>query len=192
MGRVGAIMWNHDVVNETTLHVLRFEVATDAAEAHSLLCSSDAEQAHRYAIAAPQRNPATTEHRVRSGEVRVARLGGTAVGSFTLCEQAPFDLEPGVFGPARRPLYLSRLCVAPEQLRNGSLVGLKCLREAVAEAERSGADALRSQANPDFTDVLTLLELHGFQRRGPIREHADLRFVNMEKPLAARDSSHRV
>lgn len=172
-------------MNDSRSQNLRWELASDAAQVHSLLELSDAEQAIRYGIPAPQRNFSTTQYRVRSGEVHVAFLGDEAVGSFTLSVKPPFELEKTVFGPAGNPRYLSRLCVAPQQLRNGSLVGIHCLREAIAAAGRAGADALRSQANPDFTDVVSLLELHGFQRRGPVKEHGPHRAVNMEKPLTA-------
>lgn len=173
-------------MNESQARNLRWELASDAAQVHSLLEDSDAEQAIRYGIPAPRRNFSTTEYRVKSGEVHVAFLGEEAVGSFTLSALPPFELEADVFGPADNPRYLSRLCVASQQLRDGSLVGLRCLREAIAAAGRLGADALRSQANPDFADVVAMLELHGFQRRGVVMEHGPYRAVNMEKPLTAR------
>jgi hypothetical protein len=161
-----------------------WEVAADAAEVHGLLLASDAEQAARYAIPAPRRNPATTERRVAAGEVGLLRIDGVSAGAFTLSADPPFEVSRGMFPTAARPMYLSRLCVAPAQLRTGSLVGVRCLREAIAAAARARADVLRSQANPDFADVLAMLQLHGFRRHGPVAAHGQLRSVNLQKDLS--------
>ncbi|MEV0230206.1 hypothetical protein [Nonomuraea sp. NPDC050786] len=162
----------------------RWEVATDPAEVHNLLIASDAEQGSRYAIAPPQRNLSSTMRRVEAGEVHLLRIGAEPAAAFTLSADPPFELGAGLFPPAVAPLYLSRLCVSPKHLRAGSLVGVRCLREAIRMAENADADALRSQANPDFTDVLDMLTLHGFRPWGPIATHGPLRSVNMQKDLA--------
>ncbi len=161
-----------------------WELAADAAEVHGLLLASDAEQALRYGIPAPRRNAATTEGRVTAGEVSLLRIDGAAAGAFTLSADPPFEVSRGTFPPAAHAMYLSRLCVAPAQLRAGSLVGVRCLREAIAAAARAGADALRSQANPDFTDVLAMLQLHGFRQHGPVAAQGHLRSVNLQKDLS--------
>jgi hypothetical protein len=166
--------------------LLRWDLATDADEVHALLQASDAEQAARYALPAPVRNLSTTVKRVEAGQVHLLRLGEQPVGAFTLSADPPFEIQPGVFPPAGRPLYLSRLCVAPEQLSIGSLVGVRCLREAIAAATRAGADVLRSQANPDFIHVLEMLRLHGFRQLGPPTGHRPLRSVNLQKDLPGR------
>lgn len=163
-----------------------WEIAADPDEVHALLQDSDAEQARRYGLPTPQRNPATTAGRVRAGQVHLIRLDGRAVGAFTLSTEPPFAVRPGIFPATDRPWYLSRLCVAGDQLRTGSLVGVRCLREAIAAAGRGGATALRSQANPDFTDVFTLLRLHGFRQHGAVVDHGGpLRAVNLQKDLVA-------
>jgi hypothetical protein len=170
-------------VGQTGQQSFRWEIATDPDEVHALLMASDAEQAERYALPRPRRNFTTTVKRVEAGMVHLARLGEQPAGAFTMSTDPPFEMPPGGFPMARRPLYLSRLCVAPEQLRNGSLVGVRCLRAAIAAASTAGADALRSQANPDLTDVLTMLRLHGFRQCGPVLAAGPLRVVNLQRDL---------
>lgn len=172
-------------MNEAAQQFLYWEVAGNADVVHALLEESDAEQARRYGLPAPRRNPATTAIRVAAGQVHLAWLGGHPAGSFTLTAEPPFELEPGTFPPAASPRYLSRLCVASGQLRDGLPIGLQCLRMAITVAARAGADVLRSQANPDVTGTLTMLTLNGFRQRGPITANGPLRVVNLQRELVA-------
>ncbi|GEB49092.1 MULTISPECIES: hypothetical protein [Streptomyces] len=147
--------------------VWRWEVSRDPDEVHALLCACDAHQAAASGTSAPRRRPETTERRVRSGAVHLLRHGSRPAGMFTLSADASFTVAEAGFPHADRPLYLSRLSVAPEWLAGGSLVGLRCVRRALAVAAESGADALRSEVNPDLADTCALLHTLGFAQFGP-------------------------
>jgi hypothetical protein len=144
-----------------------WEVATDAAEVHELLCACDRYQAAGTGSPVPSRCLETTERHVRDGAVHVLRRDGVAA-MFTLTREPPFKLVDGSFPAARRPVYLQRLAVRPHLLRAGSFVGIRCVRKAVEVAAADGADALRCEANPDLVATRTLLEALGFRQHGPV------------------------
>ncbi len=58
---------------------------------------------------------------------------------------------------------MQRLAVAPPDYPDG-LVGFHAVRHAVQLAAAAGADALRAEANPDLSAVLTMLTAVGFRR----------------------------
>ncbi|WP_410635027.1 hypothetical protein [Amycolatopsis sp. cmx-4-83] len=147
----------------TTQH---WEIATDAAEVHALLCASDQHQGRRFGSPVPARNPATTESRVRAGVVHLLRADDRAAAMFTLTWHPAFEPPTGVFPEAHTPAYLSRLAVHPSL--GSSLAGPQCLRRAVSIARESGADALRAEANPDLESTVDVMVLLGFTRCGPI------------------------
>ncbi|MFD6880243.1 MULTISPECIES: GNAT family N-acetyltransferase [unclassified Streptomyces] len=163
-----------------------WEDATDPVEVHTLLEACDAYQAEVTDTPRPVRRTETTSAFVTAGHVRLLREHGRAVGMFTL------TTRPGAEGPAgqpyaARPAYLSRLAVAPDHLAAGSLIGARCVREAIRLAVALGADAIRAEANPDIRSTRTLLESLGFEQFGPV--HSDdtgRRFVHIHKPLAVR------
>ncbi|MFE9004582.1 hypothetical protein ACFYOY_21005 [Streptomyces sp. NPDC007875] len=171
---------------ERTATTWRWEVSQDPREVHALLCACDARQAAASGTPAPRRRPETTERRVRAGAVRLLRHGAHPAGMFTLTWDPPFTVDDGVFPRAERPMHLSRLAVAPEWLDDGSLVGLRCVRHAIEEATRAGADVLRSEANPDLTDTRSLLDVLGFRQYGPtLGDAGGSRRAHLQKTLRA-------
>ncbi|MGA4878022.1 hypothetical protein [Streptomyces lydicamycinicus] len=143
---------------------MTWEVAADAGEVHDLLCASDRYQGERFHSPVPQRNPATTESRVRDGLVHLLRVGGAAAAMFTLTRTPAFAEPPGVFPAAANPAYLSRLAVRPDLVAAASLAGPLCLRRAMALARERGADMLRAEANPDIESTVECMTLLGFRR----------------------------
>jgi ribosomal protein S18 acetylase RimI-like enzyme len=162
-----------------------WEVGTDWAEVHELLCASDAHQAARNGLTAPERKADTTRRWVRAGAVHVLRHGTEAVGSFTLSAQPPHGLDPAAHPPAERPLYLQRLAVAPAHA--GSIVGMRCLRRAVELAAETGADALRCEANPDLQATRRMLDMLGFEQHGPVLAESGVRRVRLQKAIGHGD-----
>lgn len=142
-----------------------WERASDAEEVHALLCACDAYHASLRAPA-PERSKKTTRRRVAEGAVHVLR-GGKAMAMFTLTWAPTFDEPDGVFPPARKPAYMSRLAVDPAVLAQGTVLGAQCYRRALDLAAVEGADALRVEANPDLEDVFELLRILGFVQHGP-------------------------
>lgn len=148
-------------MNAPDLHVWKWEAAGDADEVHRLLCESDQYTATADAPA-PVRNIETTRRRVDTGCVQILRCDGRAAAMFTLTWEPPFAEELSVFPDANTPMYLSRLAVRAEWLERGSMVGVRCIRRAVELATAAGADAIRSEANPDLEAVAALLRMMGF------------------------------
>lgn len=159
-----------------------WEIGSDAEEIHELLCASDRYSATPDAPA-PQRKLATTEARIRSGGVHVLRKGSEAVAAFTLTWEQPFTQDISIFPSAHKAAYISRLAVRPEQLSEGEMLGMRCLRKAVELAETAGADALRSEANPDLLGVFTLLRKHGFEEHFRTRDADGTRRAYLQKNL---------
>jgi quercetin dioxygenase-like cupin family protein len=163
----------------------RWELATDPEPVHELLCRSDVHHAAHTGTPVPRRNWDSTDRHVRSSAVHVLRRGDELAAMFTLSDHPPFNLAETAYQPATRPVYLQRLAVAPHLLEEGSLVGVRCVRRAIELAERSGADVLRSEANPDLAGPVSVLHQSGFVQRGPV--HADSsgrRWVHLERSLA--------
>jgi hypothetical protein len=160
-----------------------WEISTNVDEVHEILCASDAYTATREAPP-PVRNIETTRRRVRAGSVHVLRSGAEAVAMFTLTWDAPFAEDTTIFPPAQKPAYIGRLAIRPEWLARDSIVGARCLRRAVELAVSAGADALRSEANPDLVRVLTLLHLFGFEEYGRAQSEDGRRRVYLQKVLA--------
>ncbi|MEU5646352.1 hypothetical protein [Streptomyces milbemycinicus] len=166
-----------------------WQTATGADEVHTLLTSCDAHQAAISGTPAPRRRQETTRRLVESGSVHLLRHTTGPAGMFTLTRRPPSGTDEEVFPPAERPLYLSRLAVAPAWLTAPALVGLRCVRRAVEVAAGMGGDVLRAQVNPDLRDTCALLGLLDFTPCGPTfddgsgRRHAHLH--RLLDPVAA-------
>ncbi|WP_437854459.1 hypothetical protein [Sorangium sp. So ce363] len=159
-----------------------WEVASNAEEVHALLCASDAHHATPE-NPAPARRLETTRRRVQAGSVHLLRQGAEAIAMFTLTWEPPFEADLAIFPPAGKPAYLSRLVVHPAGLARGSLAGARCLRRAVELATAGGADVLRSEANPDLTQVRALLGMFGFEEHGRAQSEDGRRRVYLQKVL---------
>jgi len=139
-----------------------WEIAEDPGEVHQFLCRSDAYHATAQAPA-PRRLQETSELHVRNRSTHLLRQGGTPVAMFTLTQEPRFVIEAIAFLPAQKPIYLSRLAVGSACFMGGSMVGAQALRRAMEVARESGADAIRSEANPDLARSYALLEMFGFK-----------------------------
>jgi hypothetical protein len=160
-----------------------WSLAHDPDEVFDLLLASDRHAAERHGLPLPRRNREATGFLVGEGRVHVLRQRTELVAMFTLTWQPPYPLEPTGFPPRHRPAYLQRLAVRPELLRAGSLAGVQCVARAVEVATEGGADALRSEANPDLAEVLRLLLTLGFVRYGEPPADGPLRRVYLERPI---------
>lgn len=158
-----------------------WRVATDAPMVHALLEASDRRSATAEAPP-PQRNPARTAALVEAGAVQLLTIDGQAAAMITLVTYPPFEMDGLAYPPAEAPLYMQRLSVDGWAAdRFGALPGLATLRRALEVAEARGADALRSEINPDLVDVRDMLHALGFsqvdERPGnPARAYMEFRF----------------
>lgn len=145
----------------------QWELANDAAEVHELLCTCDRYQGMSYNSPVPSRRLETTERHVLNLSVHLLRHGKTPAATFTLTENPPFDHDTEIFPNALNPLYLQRLAVHPDLLREGVLVGLQCVRRAMDVAKSRSADALRCEVNPELSATSALLRQLGFKQCRP-------------------------
>lgn len=159
-----------------------WERADDPEVVHALLRACDLYTSTPDAPP-PLRNLDTTVRRVRSGSVHLLRHGSEPAATFTLTPDPPFAADLSIFPRSRRPLYLGRLAVSPAWLDRGAPVGAQCLRRALDLAAAAGADALRSEANPDLHGVRRLLDLFGFVEHGSSRDPDGRGRVYLEKRL---------
>jgi GNAT superfamily N-acetyltransferase len=81
---------------------------------------------------------------LRTSRVYVAREGDRIVATFRLATKKPWAIDLDYFAPARRPLYLLGMAVAPSRQRSG--VGRQCLADASVVAREWPADAIRLDA----------------------------------------------
>lgn len=170
---------------------MTWETATDPGQVHNLITASDRFHAARYGLGAPVRRPESTEGLVRAGSVQVLRSGPELVATFTVTDRPPFAQDVSIFPSANHPLYLQRLAVEPHWLTRTPLLGMRCLRRAVSYAASLGADALRSEANPDLEATARLLAAVGFVRYGPVSSGGELRRVYLHLDIAAEPGTGR-
>lgn len=159
-----------------------WEVSTNVEEVHALLCACDAYTATDKAPV-PVRQIETTRRNVLEGSVRVLRYEGEVVAMFTLTWFPPFSQETTIFPSVHKPAYISRLAIKPAWQQKGTILGAQCLRKAVELAICAGADAIRSEANPDLTRVRALLDLFGFKEYGQMQSEDGRRRVYLQKEL---------
>jgi GNAT superfamily N-acetyltransferase len=81
---------------------------------------------------------------MRHSRVFVARIGSELVGTLRLATKKPWAIDTIYFTPARRPLYLLAMAVAPARQRHG--IGTRCIKEAERIARGMQSDALRLDA----------------------------------------------
>jgi GNAT superfamily N-acetyltransferase len=81
---------------------------------------------------------------MRTSRMYVARERGTIAATFRLATKKPWAIDTGYFAPAKRPLYLLGMAVAPTRQRRG--LGRRCLDEAARIAREWPADAIRLDA----------------------------------------------
>ena len=165
--------------------VVRWELAADADLVHKLLLQSDQQHARATRTRAPTRSEASTASHVAAGYVRLQMSGDEILGMFTLSRIPTFDPSRSVLPDALDPMYLQRLVVVTNPVTTADpLVGLRCVRRAIDEAAASGADALRSEANPDLSRSYSLLLACGLNPFGQVDERSDgLRIVRLHMDL---------
>jgi hypothetical protein len=158
-------------------------VAHDPDEVHALLLASDAHSAARYGFPLPHRNPATTARLVHDALVHGLRRSGELIATFTLTWQPPYAADKVGFPPRHKPLYLRRLAVQPRLLTLGSLLGLQTVRRACEVAAQAGADAVRSETNPDQVALMDLLCHAGFVAAGRTSVDGPSRRAYLQKDI---------
>ena len=168
---------------------LQWIVGTDPVAIHDLLTRCDAYTATSTAPA-PKRNLGATRAYVEAGEVFALSDGVGLAASITVTWRPPFNHKLAVFPVAARPAYITRLCVAPEWLDRGAILGARCLRHAVERAAARGADAMRSEANPELKSMLALLTLAGFREHARGITEDGRHWALLEKRLKPADASH--
>lgn len=141
-------------------------VAENVMTVRNLLEASDRRAATKTAPT-PRRNAERTAHLVAIGAVQLLSIAGYPAAMITLVDDAPFDLDGISFSDAALPLYMVRLAVDDWALtRFGALPGIAALRRAREIAYKKEADALRSEINPDLTEVRQMFMCLGFQEVG--------------------------
>ena len=135
---------------------------SDEQAVHELITASDRAAAARSGTRPPTRRLASTAYLISAGAVHLARIDGVPVATVTSGPPPSFDPDEAGVPGASRPWYMQRLAVHPDC--PDRLAGAQAVRRAIAAARAHGADALRAEANPDLSDVLALLALHGFVR----------------------------
>src|SRR5207245_1456222 len=81
---------------------------------------------------------------IRAGRVLLARRGKKLAGTLLLVTKKPWAIDTSYFTPAKRPLYLLNMAVAPGLPRMG--VGRALLQHAAVVARDWPADAIRLDA----------------------------------------------
>jgi GNAT superfamily N-acetyltransferase len=81
---------------------------------------------------------------IRSARVLMARRGRKLAGTLLLQTKRPWAIDASYFTPARRPIYLLNMAVAPAMQRMG--VGRALLERAAAIAREWPGDAIRLDA----------------------------------------------
>jgi ribosomal protein S18 acetylase RimI-like enzyme len=126
----------------------------------------------------------TTEKAVvfamRTSRVYVARERGAITATFRLATKKPWAIDTGYFAPAKRPLYLLGMAVAPERQRRG--LGRRCLDEAARIARERLADAIRLDAYDADAGAGGFYARCGYTEVGR-RTHRDAPLIYFERRL---------
>ncbi len=104
---------------------------------------------------------------MRTSRVFVARMGTEIVGTLRLATKKPWAIDTAYFSPSRKPLYLLAMAVAPAWQRRG--IGRRCLEEAKAAAQATGADAIRFDAYEAKAGAGEFYALCGCAEKGRVR-----------------------
>jgi len=120
--------------------------AADAEELASLRSAAAEELGSRYGDG-PWSGRATLRGALASlryARVLIGRLDGEIVASLRLANRKPWAIDPSLFTPVRRPIYLTSMVVAPRVQRRG--IGREALDHACRLARESRSDAIRLDA----------------------------------------------
>jgi ribosomal protein S18 acetylase RimI-like enzyme len=135
-----------DLVNERKVAVerVKFGIARtgEAAAIAAILAAAGAHLTAQYGRGGWSRNP--TEKGVlfhmRHGTVYVARKRNRPIATLVLVTKKPWAIDRSYFSPAKRPLYLIGMAVAPAEQRRG--IGRLCIEGARTAAKKRPADAI--------------------------------------------------
>jgi GNAT superfamily N-acetyltransferase len=89
-------------------------------------------------------NETGVHYALRNSHVFVARMKDEIVGTLRLTTTKPWAIDTDYFSPARQPLYLTAMAIAPAKQRQG--VGRACLEDVKRIAKAWPADAIRLDA----------------------------------------------
>lgn len=153
---------------------LRFETA--APEAADRIAALRTAAAHMLTVRYGRGHwsaPASTSAVLRdiaTSRVHVAILEDRIVATFRLSTRKPWAIEVKHFTPARKPIYLTTMAVAPDA--QGCGVGRRCVEEAIAAARRWPGDAIRLDAYDAPAGAGAFYEKCGFREVGRGRYRA--------------------
>jgi ribosomal protein S18 acetylase RimI-like enzyme len=120
---------------------------------------------------------------VASGEVFLARQGGSVVATLRLSRRNPWLVDTSFFTAAARPAYLTSMAVAPKWQRSG--IGRACLEACAAVLPE--CDIIRLDSFDAPAGAVGFYKKCGFVavHRG---EYLGSRLVWLERPVARKDS----
>ena len=101
---------------------------------------------------------------MRHSKVFIARSGREIVGTLRLTTKKPWAIDIDYFSPAREPLYLLAMAIAPAQQRKG--LGRRCIEEAERIAKAWPAEAIRLDAYDAAAGAGEFYARCGFTERG--------------------------
>jgi ribosomal protein S18 acetylase RimI-like enzyme len=101
---------------------------------------------------------------MRHSNVFVARDGNEIIGTLRLATKKPWAIDTSYFTPARKPLYLLAMAIAPAKQRQG--LGTHCMKEAARIAKSFPADVIRLDAYDAAAGAGGFYARCGFAERG--------------------------
>lgn len=105
-------------------------------------------------------------HSLKHARIRIGRSGGTIATVLRLAKKKPWAIDVAYFTPARLPLYLTGMAVAPEHQRRG--LGRLAVKDAEAVALGWPADAIRLDAYDAEAGAGGFYLECGYQERGRV------------------------
>jgi GNAT superfamily N-acetyltransferase len=108
-------------------------------------------------------------HLIRDDTVCVARDGTSLAGGLRLTRQTPPAIEISHFTPARQPIYLNDLAVAPGWQGKG--IGRQLMAFSEAGARKAGHDAVRLDAYDHDVGAAGFYVHCGYVERGRVVFH---------------------
>jgi len=126
---------------------------------------------------------------LQTARVFIVRGNGGVIATLRLAEKKPWMLEVDFFTPARRPVYLTTMAIAPGQQRRG--LGRACLEAADGIARAWSADAIRLDSYDAPAGAGEFYRKCGFQEVRRLEYHGT-RLIFFERCIgAARNAALR-
>lgn len=157
-----------------------WQMASNVDEIHCFLEKSDQFNSSEQ-FPAPQRNIEISRRTIAQQLVYVLRYGQDLAGMFTLSPFPLFEADLTIFSPTEKPAYMARLAIKNDS-NDRAYLGIQCVRKAIVIAKELNYEYLRCEANPDFTAVVKMLMLLGFEKCGNIIS-GEFRKIHLQKKI---------